>query len=76
MTFYTTVQYDEGVKRILDLQNPKRQPLSIAHQWELNDLMTAAAKYEDDRDKEAWEHQQEVEAMQDFEDRFLDSMER
>lgn len=51
MTLYNTDQYNEAMQRVLALQDPRRQPLSIAHTWELSDLMTACAKYEYEHDK-------------------------
>ena len=43
----TTEQYDWAQMRIKELQNPALQPLGLALSWELNDLMTECAVYED-----------------------------
>lgn len=49
----TSEQYTFAIARIKELQNPALQPLGLALDWELNDLMTQAAQYEEDHDKEA-----------------------
>jgi hypothetical protein len=49
----TTEQYDWAQKRIIELQNPALQPLGLALSWELNDLMTNCASYEESHDQEA-----------------------
>jgi len=43
----TTEQYDWAQARIKELQSPALQPLGLALSWELNDLMTECAVYED-----------------------------
>jgi hypothetical protein len=63
-------------KRIVELQElQKRLPVSLSYddQEEFNRLMEACQSYADSLDADA---QREYEFMQDFEDRFLSSMER
>lgn len=49
----TTEQYNFAISRIKELQNPALQPLGLALDWELNELMKQAAEYEDGHDQEA-----------------------
>ena len=68
--------YRKAQKRIVELQElQKRLPVSLSYddQEELNRLMEACQCYADSQDADA---QREYEYMQDFEDRFLGSMER
>ena len=51
----TSEQYTFAIARIKELQNPALQPLGLALAWELNDLMTQAAQYEEDHDRECQE---------------------
>jgi hypothetical protein len=53
----TTEQYARAQKRIIELQNPALQPLGLALSWELNDLMTNCARYEESHDQEASQDQ-------------------
>jgi|688.fasta_scaffold2273225_2 hypothetical protein len=68
--------YLKAQKRIVELQElQKRLPVCLSYddQEELNRLMEACQSYADSLDADA---QREYEFMQDFEDRFLSSMER
>lgn len=51
----TSEQYTFAQKRIVELQNPAVQPLGLALAWELNDLMTRCAEYEEEHDAECVE---------------------
>jgi len=53
----TTEQYDWAQMRIKELQDPALQPLGLALSWELNDLMTNCARYEESHDQEASQDQ-------------------
>lgn len=67
----TSEQYAFAIARIKELQNPALQPLGLALAWELNDLMTQAAQYEEDHDREcqeAYEQEEEKRKKQEAND--------
>lgn len=57
----TLEQYVFAQACIKELQNPVLQPLGLALAWELNELMTQCAEYEEQRDRELTEPETESE---------------
>jgi len=75
----TSAQYDFAIERIKLLQRPEFQPLGLALSYELDQLMSQTEQYESEHDAEClarMEAEAEVDYMDAFESRFLDSMMR
>jgi len=78
--FKDSTAYNQAVKRVIFLQDlEKNFRISIDDSYELQELMVAVEQYEDVHDADAQaelEAKAELESMQEFEERFLSSVDR